>query len=304
MITSLFITGANGFIGRHLLARLDRQKFANVYCLSRRPQQSVRETTFHWLVGSIFDSAVYGETLDSVDAVIHLAATTGKAPRDQYFSINFKGTQYLLDQCKQRGVRNFLYVSSIVARYKDKSYYYYAQSKQKGEDAVIQSGINYAIVRPTIVLGRDAPNWRALSRLAQLPVIPLIGNGDTLIQPVDVDDVADSIISVVKQGEFRNESMDFGGPEVLSIEEFLKRIHRLYNRNQPRIVHLPPKPVRWIVGISEKYLSRLMPLNAGQLSVFVEEGMITVNPLFEASRSRLKDVDAMLKSLVSDEKYN
>jgi nucleoside-diphosphate-sugar epimerase len=306
MVKSLFITGANGFIGRHLLARLDSQKFDHVYCLTRtdiNPRECAREKNFHWLVGSVFDSTIYNESLDSVDAVIHLAATTGKAQRDQYFTVNFNGTQYLLDQCKQQGVRNFLYASSIVVKYKNHSDYYYAQSKQKGEDAVIQSGLNYTIVRPTIVLGKDAPNWKALSSLARLPLIPVIGNGTTPIQPIDVDDAVDSIISIIQEGEFRNESIDLGGPEILSIEDFLKRIHRLYNRDQPRVIHLPHKPLRWLMAFTEKYLSRLMPLNAGQLSLFVEEGTITANRICEKRRSHMKDVNTMLKALISNERH-
>ena len=305
MVSSLFITGASGFIGRHLLTRLQPQQFDHVYCLTRT-EIAAREFTdkanFHWLVGSIFDSGIYSGCLDSVDTVIHLAATTGKAQRDQYFTVNSTGTQYLLEQCKQRGVKNFLYASSIVVKYKHKSDYYYAQSKQDGENAVIQSGLNYTIVRPTIVLGKDSPNWSALSNLARLRFIPVLGNGTARLQPIDVDDAVDAIISIIQEGDFRNESFDLGGPEVLSIEAFLKKIHRLHNRHEPTVIHLPHKPLRWLVACAERYLARWMPFNAGQLAVFVEEGTIASNRVFEKRRPHMKDLDTVLTALTSYER--
>jgi nucleoside-diphosphate-sugar epimerase len=306
MAKSIFITGANGFIGRHLLARLEPRQFDHIYCLTRsdiNPREIARGENFHWLAGSIFDSRIYSGCLDSVDAVIHLAATTGKAQREQYFTVNSKGTECLVKQCKEHGVNNFLYVSSIVVKYKDISHYYYAQSKQEGEVAVIQSGLDYAIVRPTIVLGKDSPSWKALSNFARLRLIPVLGTGTTQIQPIDVDDTVDAIISIIQEGAFRNESFDLGGPEILSIEDFLKRIHWLYTWEQPRVIHLPYKPLRWFVAFTEKYLSRLVPLNAGQLSVFVEDGTTAANQFFEKRRLHMKDVNTMLKALISNERH-
>lgn len=301
MANSLLITGASGFIGRHLLSRLPQQLYDRIYCLTRTEKAADRqladEKKIRWLIGSVFDGNVYGRHLASSSTVIHLAATTGKALRNQYFTVNAAGTRYLLSQCKQRGVKNFLYVSSIAVKYEDKAYYHYAQSKQEGEEAVIQSGLNYTIVRPTIVLGKESQGWSTLSRLARLRLVPLIGNGKTRIQPIDIDDLVDAMIAIIHEHEFRDETFELGGPDILSIEEFLKKIHRLYHGTEPRVLHLPRKPVTWIVACAEKYLSGLMPVNAGQLSVFGQNGTIVSNRLYEKRRSHMKDIDTVLRGL-------
>ncbi len=302
-MTSLFITGANGFIGSYLLARLDPRRYDPIYCLARSGSttgKTAQEDNFRWLVGSLFDTDVYGGCLDSSDVVIHLAAATGKARREQYFTVNSAGTQHLLAQCKQRGVKKFLYVSSIAAKYRDKSHYYYAQSKQEGEEAVRQSGLNYTILRPTIVLGKESPGWKALSRIARLQWVPVLGGGTALIQPIDVNDLVDAMISIVEEEDFHDESFDLGGPDVLSMEKFLRKVHRLYYRDEPRVIHLPLTPLKWIVACSERYFPRLMPLNAGQLSVFVQDGTITWNRLYEKHRSRMKNLDTVLKTLTAN----
>src|SRR5262245_22988827 len=301
---SLFITGASGFFGRHLIARLEARHYDHVFCLTRSAstaKQIPEEKNFHWLVGSLFDSDGYGRGLDSSDVVVHLAATTGKARREEYFTVNSAGTRYLLAQCKQRGVKHFLYVSSIAVKYGDKSHYYYAQSKQEGEEAVTQSGLNYTILRPTIVLGKDAPGWKSLSGLARLPLVPVLGDGSTRIQPIDVDDVVEAILAIIEEQDFCNATYDFGGPEIITIEEFLRKIYRFYHGGEPRIMHLPQKPLRWIVACAESVLPGLMPLNAGQLSVFVQDGSVAPNRLYEKQRPRMKDLDTVLRSLTRNE---
>jgi NADH dehydrogenase len=244
---------------------------------------------------------VYGGCLDNCDVVIHLAAATGKAAREEYFAINSTGTRYLLAQCKRRDVKRFLYASSIVVKYTDNSHYYYAQSKQEAELSVKESGLNYTIVRPTIVLGKESPSWKLLSMLSRLRAVPVLGDGSARIQPIAVDDLADAIVSIVQEPDFRNEIFDLGGPEILSFEDFLRRVHRLYRSAEPRIVHLPYKPVKAMVAWAERYASSLMPLNAGQLSVFVEDGTIAPNRLYETRRPHMESLDTLLKALTRDE---
>src|SRR5262249_41416469 len=149
----------------------------------------------------------------------------------------------------------------------DKSYYHYARSKLEGEEIVRTSGLNYTIVRPTIVLGKESSGWKALSRLGRLHWMPVVGDGTARIQPIDVDDLVDSMISIIDEQDFHDESFDLGGPEALSVEDFLKKVHRLYCENEPRVVHLPYELLRRMVAYGETLLPSMVPWNAGQLSV-------------------------------------
>jgi len=299
--SSLFITGARGFIGRHLLERLDPEEYDSIYCLTRSESTARKladQKRFHWLVGSIFDSDVYGRCLDSSDTVIHLAATTGKARPEEYFRVNAVGTRYLVEQCKRRDVKNFLFVSTIAVKYRNKSDYPYAQSKQEAEEAVKQSGLNYAIVRPTIVLGKESPGWNALSKLARLPLVVVFGDGTTRTQPIEVDDLVDAMIAVVKEEDFHNESFDLGGPDTITVEEFLKKVRQLYHGNTGKVLHLPYEPLKRVVACIDGYWPSILPLNAGQLSVFVQDGTVTPNRVYEKQYPRMKDLDTALRLLV------
>jgi nucleoside-diphosphate-sugar epimerase len=305
MAGSLFITGASGFIGRCLLARLDTRHYENVYCLTRSEaitRQPTRHKNLRWLVGSIFDSGAYGGCLDASDVVIHLAAVTGRASRDEYFMINSAGTRHLLAECRQRGVRKFLYVSSIAVKYTDKSNYDYARSKQAGEEAVVQSNLAWTIVRPTIVLGTDSPAWKSLSKLARLPVLVVLGTGATRIQPIDVEDLVDALISLVEHEGFSHERLDLGGRDVISIEEFLRRLHWLYYTKEAKVVHVPPQPVTRAIGFAERFVPSLLPFNAGQLCVFSEDGTAELNRLHAERAPRMKDLGSLLNTLMVHER--
>ena len=128
--------------------------------------------------------------------------------------------------------------------------------------------------------------------------MPVFGDGSARIQPIDVDDLVDAMIAIIEERDFHNESFDLGGPDVLTIEEFLKKVHRLYCRNEPRVVHLPYEPLKRMVACAETLLSSMLPLNAGQLSVFVQDGTITSNRLYEKQRPYMKDIDTVLRVLV------
>ena len=301
MARSLFITGASGFIGRHLLARLAPRRYERIFCLTRRASAVpglVDHPNVTWLTGSLFDSDRYRNCLDASVTVIHLAAATGKALPREYYSVNRDGTRRLLECCRERRVRNFLHVSSIAANYRDKAHYDYAQSKLESEEIVAKSGLSYTILRPTIVAGQDSTGWKTLARLAQMRLVPVFGDGSARIQPIDVDDLADAMISIIDREDFRNESFDIGGPDVLTMEELLRKMHRLNNGDEAKIVRLPYGPMRLVVTCAESLLPSLLPVNAGQLSVFVQDGTVASNRLHDERRPFMKDLDTMLRGLV------
>jgi NADH dehydrogenase len=296
-MNSLFVTGATGFIGSHLLRGIGINKYERVYCLTRSEDKArhlFKGDNLRFVAGSLFDSGGYASSLRSSDVVVHLAAATGKARAQEYFDVNARGTEFLVEQCRHAGVKNFIYISSIAVKFQDKSQYYYAQSKQQGEEAVIRSGLSYTILRPTIVIGKESPAWRSLSALARAPFLFMLGDGATRIQPIYVDDLVEAILSVVDERIFSGETFDLGGPEAIGIEEFLKRIHRLYRGKDPKVVRLGLRPLIPALAFLEKHLYSLLPFTAGQLSAFVNDGTVESNRLFEQKRSRMKNVDSML----------
>src|SRR5262245_32175115 len=96
-MSSLFITGATGFIGRSLVSKLDPELYRRVYCLSREEtvESFPRESHFQVIKGDLRRPESYADALASCRTVVHLAAVTGRAARAQYFEVNARGGEEL-----------------------------------------------------------------------------------------------------------------------------------------------------------------------------------------------------------------
>jgi nucleoside-diphosphate-sugar epimerase len=300
-VRRLFITGASGFVGRHLLQKLAGLEYEKIFCLSRSGQIPAAGGKIQVLRGSLFDLSSYERELTSVDCVIHLAAVTGKARPSEYFRVNTEGTRFLTGLCQKWGVPRLLYVSSIAVSFPDKRRYFYAQSKEQAEEVVRKSGLRFTILRPTAVLGRGSPTWASLAKLASLPVIPVFGAGRTLVQPIAVDDLVGFLLTVLDSDFFHGETLELGGAEAISIEALLKKISSLRRHKQARTLHLPLFLVVPLLTWLETVAFPLVPVTVGQLSSFRYDGTTKPNPLYPQRSASLKSLDDMLRPLCSDD---
>ena len=282
-------------MGRHLLQRLAAQKYETLFCLSRTGRiVSPESTSIRTLEGSLADIDRYQPELTASECVVHLAAATGKLKPADYFRINVVGTNNLIERAKQCGVKKILFVSSIVVRFPNKDHYYYAQSKEQAEQLVRESGLDYAIVRPTIVAGEGSGVLEGLAKIASLPIVPVFGDGTTRMQPIAVEDLADFLVVILEREMFSRGIFEFGGPEVLTIEELLKRLCRARFQREARVMHIPFGLAAPLLKMLERVAYSLLPVTLGQLAVFRCDGTAESNSLFEERRAALKPVADML----------
>ena len=237
----------------------------------------------------------YRGALRESDTVVHLAAATGKASATEHHEVNVVGTQKLVEECQRCGVRRLMFVSSIAVKFSDQRDYPYARTKSEAEQVILQSGLDTVIVRPAIVAGRGSPVISSLARLASLPLLPLFGGGHARIQPIHVEDLARLILLVLKDDPFEEKILEFGGPEVISIGEFLRRLRaRSLERAGPAVT-VPLAPVLPVLRMLEATVgSGLLPLTAGQLSTFRFDGTIDSNRFHERLRGQLRGISDMI----------
>ncbi len=272
MKPSLFITGAGGFLGKHLLAKLDTSRYETVYCLELLRENvqlpTPRPKNIRIIEGDLLDADTYREALESADTVIHMAAVTGKVYPKTYFKVNAYGTMLLLNQCKEAGVKNFLFISTIAVSFKNKYRYFYAHSKEQAESYVKNSGLRFAILRPTMLMGKGSPVFQGLAQLAGLPVIPVFGKGDNLLQPVYVEDLAKAIRHIDEQDLYHGQVLELGGPQEITTTDFLKAVARKKGKENPKTLHLPMGLTVFGLSILERVAYGLLPLTVGQLASF------------------------------------
>jgi len=297
MAQAVFVTGGAGFAGRRLLAEL-RRAGRTVVALDRSgalADAAAGDSGLTVVRGDLLDPATYRDALTTCDTVVHLAAATGRASAADHFRVNAQGTEALLGEATRAGITRFLFVSSIAVTFQDVRGYHYAIAKQRAEQLVAGSSLRHVILRPTIILGPGAPILKALEKLALLPAIVLPGNGKARVQPIHVDDVVKSILTVVEIDLFDNEILDIGGPSIITMEELLQALRQARTGRAGRVVHVPLPLLRLPLGLAEAIgLGAALPISAGQLSSFRWDGVAGANRLQERLASGMTGLSEMV----------
>jgi NADH dehydrogenase len=271
-MSGIFLTGATGFLGGRVLRRLAAGG-ARVVCLARDPSRlpALEGADVDCVRGDLDAPERWADALRGCDTVVHLAALTGKARAAEHFRVNSAAVGALLEAAERAGVRRFVLISTIAVRYPDLRRYPYARAKEEAETRVRTSGLEWAIVRPTVVLGPGSPLWEKFLALARAPVLPVFGDGRNRIQPVHVDDVAEAIAAVAESPALKGRVVEVGGRDVLPMEAFLRLIRREATGKEGPVVRFPVGLLIRGLAAAEPLLHDALPATAGQFYVFAHD---------------------------------
>ncbi|MBF0551339.1 MAG: NAD(P)H-binding protein [Deltaproteobacteria bacterium] len=151
------------------------------------------------------------------------------------FETAVQNTRTLISAAKEAGVSRIVHVS--IANPSAESPLSYYQGKAHLERAVIDSGLSYTILRPTVIFGLEDILINNIAWfIRHLPVFGIPGDGRYSIRPIYVEDMARLIVDAVDQPG--NTICDAVGPETFSFEELVKLIAAQLGR-PARLVHLP-----------------------------------------------------------------
>lgn len=180
--------------------------------------------------------------------------------RQWSFDHALENTKILFDCAKEAGVRKIVHISVTNPSETDELPYYKGKALQ--ESALRESGVDYAMVRPTLVFGKEDILVNNIAwTIRKFPVVPIFGSGNYKVQPVFVEDLA--AIAVDASNAKGPRVIDAIGPETFTYEAFLRIIARVLNR-KIFFLHTPPS-----LGI---FLGRL-------IGVFVKDVVLTKDEL-------------------------
>jgi len=182
----VFVTGATGFLGKKLIEQLVKKNI-EIVCLVRDKSKLSIHKNIELVKGDLRESKSYEDALKGVDTVIHAAALVGVEDKEKNFDVNLKGTQELIKAMKKHDVKHCVFISSISAGLAQRSHY--AESKRKAERELLLSGIPTTVLRLNVLIGKDSPQLTKIISMASLPIIPMVGSGKKVIQPIAVEDI-------------------------------------------------------------------------------------------------------------------
>jgi uncharacterized protein YbjT (DUF2867 family) len=233
-VGTVTITGAFSYTGKYA-ARLLLERGYRVRTLTSHPD---RENPF----GGNID--VFPYDFDHPDQLREsLLGTTTlintywiRFPRgESTFESAVRNTRTLISAAKDAGVERIVHVS-IANPSLDSPLAYY-KGKAQLEQAVIESGLSYAIVRPTVIFGTGDILINNISwYVRRFPVFAIPGDGRYRVRPIFVEDMARLLAEAVDQTN--NAVVDAVGPETYAFEDLVIMIGRTVGRSV-KIVHMP-----------------------------------------------------------------
>lgn len=238
----ILVTGANGFVGRHVVRELLTQ--------GRRVRALVRDAAGAAVLdglecelarGDVTDRESLREALTGVETVVHLVAIIHGRPSD-FERVMVHGTENVISAAKEAGVARFIYVSALGTTAASSGAVPYYGAKWRCEEAVAASELEFAILRPSFIFGADGgalPRFVRIARLA--PVTPVVRPGTQKLQPIWVDDVARAValaVSAEQEGP-----TDLGGPDVVDWNGLWSAIKQALGTRRPAL-HVPAALIR------------------------------------------------------------
>jgi len=152
------------------------------------------------------------------------------------FETAVRNTETLIGAAGDAGVGRIVHVS--ITKASEDSPFPYFRGKASLERTIRGSGLSHAIVRPTVIFGREDILINNIAFvLRRFPVFGIPGSGEYRVRPVSVEDVAEVCVAAGQRAE--NEIIDAVGPETFTFEELVRLIAATIG-SRARIVHVPP----------------------------------------------------------------
>lgn len=225
------VTGAFGYSGKYIASRL-LQAGHTVRTLTnslQRPNPFGHRVKAYPL--DFYNSEKLVESLEGVSVLYNTYWVRFNHGRFRH-SMAVENTLKLFKAAKQAGVRRIVHIS--ITNPSEESPLEYFSGKASLEKALIESGISYAILRPTVLFGKEDILINNIAwMLRRFPVFGVFGDGNYRLQPIYVDDLAKL---AVEQGKSeKNCIIDAIGPETFTYRELVTEIGKIIEKPRPII---------------------------------------------------------------------
>ena len=282
------LTGATGFTGSHVLARLRHAGIAvRSYVRSPEKASALEGQGVEVARGDLSDESTLSRACAGCDGLINVA------------SIGFGHGPGIIRALKVAGVNRAIFVSTtaIFTQLNAPS----KEVRLVAERAIRDSALDWTLLRPTMIYGtdRDRNICRLIRFIRRSPVLPVFGSGQFLMQPIYVEDLAAGIVAAARSPCTLNRDYNLSGAEPLSYNDLVQTVARLMGRRL-RLMHIPARPAVKTLQLVEKMGLRI-PIKAEQVLRLNEDKAFSWEAAaadFDfAPRTFAKGVEAEIRSM-------
>ncbi len=250
---NILITGATGFIGRHLAFRLAKGSHS-VRCLVRDKSDisCLKNLNVDLFYGDLLSKNSLRVALDKVDLIYHLAGEVYSRKKDDYYKGNILATQNLLEACKEKSPKRIIFLSSIGV-YKPvatktllteesecEPITFYGKTKLHAEELIKKHNIPWVVVRAPVVYGPHQPavlNRFFLDAVNKRKVY-IVGKEDNLRSLCYIENLVEGLVSLANKTEVKGETYILSDNSPYTFNEVVRTITKLIGK-EIKVVHLP-----------------------------------------------------------------
>jgi uncharacterized protein YbjT (DUF2867 family) len=260
-MSTILVTGASGFVGRHLVPELlagghqvvamVRTPTAGEMVLGGLP--SAQRKAVETRIGDVTRPDTLAPAMAGVDAVVHLVAI----PRDfnggaDLRLVNTEGTRAVVAAMKEAGVRRLVHMSAMGVA--DDPTLHYASSKAKAEALVRDSGLGWTILKPSLQFGAGDGFFNIIASLVRLSpgIVPVPGDGSSRFQPIHVSDVAAVVVRSIADPTSNGGTFELGGPRYWTYREITREVLTALGKRRA-IVPMPVPLISLVAGTAERF---------------------------------------------------
>ncbi|HEY8126582.1 MAG TPA: SDR family oxidoreductase [Methylocystis sp.] len=236
----VLLIGATGLIGSSILAKLLSAGHAVIAVSRGRAAVKRQFPQAQWVsidLRSVNSAQEWSPYLEGVDAVINCAGVLGGSGADSTDAAHSRGPATLFEACEQAGVKRVIHFSAVGVDRETPSEF--SRSKAEGDAALKATGLDWVILRPSVVLGRRAYGGSALFRgLAALPILARFRDAGEL-QIVQLDDVVATVLFFLPPSAPKRVELEIVGPQRLTFNEVVAMYRKWLGWRPARVVDFP-----------------------------------------------------------------
>jgi nucleoside-diphosphate-sugar epimerase len=276
--TRVLVTGADGFVGRHLVPHLVAQGYAVIAASRAVTSFDSPDVTAIPLpdLSRLFD---WQPLLDQCDAVVHLAGIAHKYAGDDFYDrVNHRATSALARAISRGATKHLVFISSIAAQsgsYADHDLTEddfptpnnaYGRSKFAAEQAIRAAGVSFTILRPVVIYGEgEKGNFAVVHRLSRLPVPLPFGALSARRSVLSIQNFNSAVETALSNPRARENTFIVSDPTPVTVADLIARYRGSLGKSP------------WLVSVPESWIEAAMKA-AGQGAIWERIGRPLVAP--------------------------
>ncbi len=250
---NILITGASGFIGQNLIKSLLNSDHNITVCIHKS------ELPFEIKIFKIDFAQMLMVTdwlplLMGIDVVINCVGIIAENRKHSFEVMHHLAPSALFKACEKTHVKRIIQVSALGAD--DSALVDFHKSKKLADDYLRGCSVDWFILRPSLVVGEGGKSYGFFKSLSNLPLIPLMGDGEQLIQPININRLV-AVIEKCMVTKDCNQTIDVVGEKVISYKQWMQQLRK--KQSTARFINIPMKLMKFMAGL-------LSPLNLQLLS--------------------------------------